>query len=94
MDLQVLEVSGLAGEEITLPIGGGMAGYDWQLDCPPGVEPVGETVARPPSRLGDPTASNLLVRASEPGVYAVTARLARPWEDTAIRTVRVRLTVS
>jgi predicted secreted protein len=95
MSEQVFEVSGAAGEPIELPIGNvGATGYSWTVDCPDGVVAAGETRGQDDPGLGDPTGSKLLVRASEPGDYELTARLARPWEDQPIQTVTIQLTVT
>ena len=87
------EVHGRAGEPIALPVGGTAAtGHEWTLERPPAVEPIGETsaTAGPP---GAPTQQRLVVSAPA-GRYELTARLARPWEDEPVRTVRIVLLVS
>lgn len=90
------EVQGRAGEPIALPVGGTAAtGHEWTLAGPPEVELIGETDAAPETTgpAGAPTQHRLVVTAP-PGRYELTARLARPWEDEPVRTVRIDMVVS
>ena len=92
-----LEVEGVAGEPIELPIGGGPpTGYGWELELPAGVERLDDGSGREPApevRLGGSHGGRVRVRAPA-GEHAIVARLARPWErDEPARIVRIRLRV-
>lgn len=101
--LMDIQATGLAGETIPLPLGGGGAtGYSWVLDLPDGVAQVpqpevqAQTDDLVPGDLvpGDPVPGpEVFVQADRPGVYRFRARLKRPWEADGIRSVDVTLTV-
>lgn len=91
-----LELDGVAGEPVTLPIGGGpVTGYRWELTLPDGVTRVDDA----PWTRADPTpgagsGARIRVVAADPGEYVVLARLVRPWEpDRPARELRIALHV-
>jgi predicted secreted protein len=93
-----LELEGLAGEPLELPIGGGPpAGYSWELELPAGVERLPDSAGHEPpddARLGGSRGERVRVRASA-GEHVIVGRLVRPWEpDRPARTVRIRLRVA
>jgi predicted secreted protein len=96
-EAEELEVDGVAGEPITLPIWTGPAtGYAWQLELPPGVVRIEDAPARavdPSARLGGAEGGAMRVTAPA-GEFVIEGRLARPWDpQDAVRVVRIRLHV-
>jgi len=92
-----LEVEGLAGEPLDLPIGGGPpAGYSWELELPPGVERLADSSGDEPPPdvlLGGSRGARVRVRAPA-GEHVILGKLVRPWQpDEPARTVRIRLRV-
>jgi predicted secreted protein len=92
-----LDVNGVAGEPIELPITTGPAtGHEWLLELPPGVQQIDEGPARPVDpghRLGGAEGGQLRVTAPR-GEHEILARLARPWEPgQPVRVARIRLHV-
>jgi predicted secreted protein len=97
-DPEEVEIEGVSGQPITLPIANCPAtGYRWELDLPDGVEQLDDGPPRDvpeAGRLGGAAGGNLRVEARA-GDYVINARLARPWErDQPVRRLRIHLKVS
>jgi predicted secreted protein len=95
--IETVAIHGEAGVPVALPVVRGPAtGYRWSLSLPEGVSQVADAPGVPVSpdqRLGGASGAPLSVVA-RPGVYRITATLARPWEpDKPARTVVILLTV-
>ena len=95
--IETVAIHGEAGVPVALPVARGPAtGYQWSLSLPAGVSQVADGPAVPPppgQHLGAASGAALSVVAT-PGVYRITATLARPWEpDKPARTVVIVLTV-
>ena len=90
-------VHGTAGQPVELPISAGPpTGYVWTLDLPDGVRQIedapGKTV-KPGEHLGASVSGNFRIVAPS-GHYRITARLARPWEQSEpIRSVVIEVLI-
>jgi hypothetical protein len=94
---EYFEVTGKAGEPISLPIAGGPAtGYTWSLELPEGIDQIDSGPRRwvdPSVRLGGASGGYLRVKATH-GDHIITARLVQPWaSDHPLRVVEIRLHV-
>ncbi|MGZ5186252.1 MAG: hypothetical protein ACXWCO_14210 [Caldimonas sp.] len=95
--IEELDVDGVAGEPIELPLATGPAtGHEWLLELPPGLLQIDEAPGRPidpEHRLGGAEGGRLRVTAPS-GDHEIVARLARPWEpDQPVRVAHIRLHV-
>ncbi|HEY4029767.1 MAG TPA: protease inhibitor I42 family protein [Caulobacteraceae bacterium] len=94
---EVIELSGVAGDVIELPMRDGPAtGYTWQLSLPNNVFRIADGPEREPnpaSALGSATGGAYRVTAQR-GDHVIGARLARPWAPgDAVRVLEIRLHV-